>query len=236
LHLAVFDIDGTLTRSSDADADCFVRAFAEGLDLREIDTDWSSYEHATDSSIAIEIFSARRGRPPTPEELGGLKLRFQALLETEIRAGRASIEPVPGAAAALEALRANPGWAIAIATGSWRASARLKLEAAKLPVRGIPLATADDALSRAEIVRTACASSHRLHGIERFDRVVLIGDAPWDVQTAAELGYPLIGIAIEGSRDILERSGTTVVLEDYLDLERFLRALRTAAVPRGRHR
>jgi phosphoglycolate phosphatase-like HAD superfamily hydrolase len=236
LNLVVFDIDGTLTRSSDIDADCFVRAFAEALDLHEIDTEWGAYQHTTDSGIALEIFAARRGRPPTPEELERVQRHFVGLLEREIREGRGPFEPVPGAARAVNALRADPDWAVAVATGSWRASARLKLESARLPVDGLPLATADDARSRAEIVRVARSRSRQLHAVARFDRVVLIGDREWDLRAAAELGCPLVGIAFDGSREVLQRAGAETILDDYLDLERFLRAVRASPVARTRHR
>jgi phosphoglycolate phosphatase-like HAD superfamily hydrolase len=235
LNLVVFDIDGTLTRSSETDADCFVRAFADVFGLREIDADWGSYEHATDSGITFEIFASRLGRPPTRAELERVRKRFIELLEIELREGRLTFEPVPGAPAALDALRADPGWAVAIATGGWGASARLKLGRACLAVDGLALATADDALSRADIVRAAIARSRELNGVERFDRVVLIGDRQWDLRTAAELGYPLVGIAFEGSREILERAGAETILDDYLDLGRFLRSLRAAPVPSARH-
>ena len=61
-HLVMFDVDGTLTQSMDADGRCYAQAMAEHLGM-EIDTDWSTYRHATDPGIAHELF-ARAGRPP----------------------------------------------------------------------------------------------------------------------------------------------------------------------------
>jgi hypothetical protein len=40
-----------------------VRSLAEVCGFSDIETDWSRYKHATDSSIFNEIHEARTGRP-----------------------------------------------------------------------------------------------------------------------------------------------------------------------------
>ncbi|MBI3191378.1 MAG: hypothetical protein HYZ36_01850 [Pedosphaera parvula] len=49
MHLVIFDIDGTLTETNAVDADCYVRALAEVFGFADVDTDWSTYPHVTDS-------------------------------------------------------------------------------------------------------------------------------------------------------------------------------------------
>jgi phosphoglycolate phosphatase-like HAD superfamily hydrolase len=43
MRLIIFDIDGTLTQSTEADEECFVRTLAEVCGFGDIDTDWSPF-------------------------------------------------------------------------------------------------------------------------------------------------------------------------------------------------
>jgi phosphoglycolate phosphatase-like HAD superfamily hydrolase len=204
------------------------------LGLDEIDTEWGAYEHVTDTGIALELLRRHGRELPSASDLERVRSRFFALLEADL-AG-AGLAEVPGAAAALRSLRADPDWSLAIATGCWGGSARIKLRAARLPVEGLPLASSDDAISRFEIVRTAISRARSelrdASGGPSFARVVLLGDREWDARAAAAHGLPLVGIACEGSRRALSAAGVRPVLDDYGDLERFRRALAEAEVPR----
>jgi phosphoglycolate phosphatase-like HAD superfamily hydrolase len=61
---------------------------------------------------------------------------------------------------------------------------------------------------------------------------VSIGDGVWDIETAATLGLPFIGIARGLRRDRLRAAGASVVFADYLDVDAFIQELDTAGVPR----
>ncbi len=50
-------------------------------------------------------------------------------------------------------------WVIALATGCFYESAELKLEKAKMDIKSFPIATADDAVSREEILQLAIEKS-----------------------------------------------------------------------------
>src|SRR6266513_1165002 len=80
MRLVIFDIDGTLTQTMKADEECFVRSLAEVCGIRDVDTDWSRYKHATDSGIFHEIHEARIGRPPSPIEISQFRQHFVGLL------------------------------------------------------------------------------------------------------------------------------------------------------------
>lgn len=73
--------------------------------------------------------------------------------------------------------------AIAIATGGWRESAQLKLDAAGLNRFGIPLATSDDAPDRKEIMRIVLG-----HLGSGFDSITYYGDGQWDRIASQALG------------------------------------------------
>ena len=235
MKLAIFDIDGTLTQTDGVDTECFVQAFADAQGVRGINTDWASYPHTTDSGIALEIFRGRYGRPPATDETARLKRRLVELLE-ERRAHDAKLfAEVPGARRALDRLAREPGWAVALATGAWRASAALKLEAAGLAARReLPAATADDGLSREEILSAAMSRAGAACRVESFERVVSVGDGLWDVRAASRLGLAFVGVG-EGA-ETLRRAGATHVLNDLADYELLLECLTPAGVPHAAFR
>jgi len=228
-RLAVFDLDGTLTRTMGVDGRCYARACREVLGLARVADDWSAYRHTSDEGIARELCERERGRPAERAELAELKRRFVELLAGEAARAPELFCEVPGAR---ETLRELPGcgWAVAVATGAWEVSARLKLEAAALPT-GLPLATSDGMPERAAIVRAAIGRATALHEVLGFSRVVSVGDAVWDVRTARDLGLPFVGVHVEGGGSGLRGAGAGRVLRDYTELEEVLAALDGASRP-----
>jgi len=69
-------------------------------------------------------------------------------------------------------------------------------------------------------------------GGRQLKRIVLVGDAEWDVTTARRLSLPFIGIGRGEKRERLLQSGAAHVLTDYLDFDAFAAALESATVPR----
>ncbi|HEX8845245.1 MAG TPA: HAD family hydrolase [Pyrinomonadaceae bacterium] len=231
MKLAIFDIDGTLTNTNIVDGQCFVRALEDAHGIREINTDWSQYPHTADSGIALRIFQERRGRAPDAAELTKLKERFIDLLVEERAADPALFGEIPGAAAAFDKLRDEDGWAVAIATGCWRGSALLKLEAAGIQADGVPIACADDFLSREEILLDAASRAMARYRQTEFEKIVSIGDGVWDVRTALRLGFSFLGIGSGSRQKRLEAEGAQSVLEDYNDFAQVIRCLNEAEIP-----
>jgi beta-phosphoglucomutase-like phosphatase (HAD superfamily) len=197
MRIALFDIDGTLTASNEIDSLCFADAFRDVFGI-EIDTNWDAYEHTTDRGIATEAL-VRAGRDASESALALHRTRFVQLLTSRMR----SLDEIAGAGAFLAQLLARD-WRIALCTGAWSDSARLKLSRAGLPT-DLPLASCDDDVSREAILRRGMA----LAGGGADDIVVAFGDAPWDVRAAANLKIPFIGIG--------HRSGAAEVFEDLRD-------------------
>jgi len=230
MRLVVFDLDGTLTRTTRVDAACFVRACRDEFGLLTINTEWSRYRHTTDSGIAAEILEAAFGRAPTAAELTALQQRFVGYLRDTFASDPGVCTPIAGAAAAIEALRSS-GWALAIATGSWRASAELKMRHAAIPSANVPAAFADDGPARERIVQTAIARVREAHVTDGFERIVSVGDAVWDVRTARRLRLPFVGIGDGRRAQALRDEGASCVLPDFRDLARLRAALGEAQPP-----
>ena len=231
MQLAIFDLDGTLTRTTRADADCYVRAMREGFGILNIDSDWTTYTHSTDSGITAEVFQTHFRRPPTPDEIARFKQQFVGLLAETFRTEPESCREMAGAAAALQRLRAHPQWRIALATGSWRGCAMLKLQTAGLDLDRVPAAFADDSFGREEIIALARSRALACYGQSDFSRVVYVGDAPWDVRAARRLGISFLGIGGGRKAERLLRNGASEVLQDFSDVDGVLRGLDQVVVP-----
>jgi beta-phosphoglucomutase-like phosphatase (HAD superfamily) len=211
MPIALFDIDGTLTASNDIDSECRAQAFLDVFGF-PLNTNWDDYEHVTDRGIAIEAFREARGRVPTEHELARDRTRCIELLDERMK----FLDEIPGAAAFIKLLRAHK-WRIALCTGAWGDSARLKLARAGFPT-DLPLASCDDEISREAILRRGIALAGSANDI-----TVSFGDAPWDVRAAGPLHLPFIGIGKEA--ETLRRSGVAEVFADYLDADAVFAAI-----------
>jgi phosphoglycolate phosphatase-like HAD superfamily hydrolase len=225
MHLVLFDIDGTLTLTSEVDDRCFLCALGEALGTTDIDADWTKYPHVTDSGIASALLEAHGGTPPSSQQLDAVRQRFVVLLQAEFGLDPTLCRAVPGSAAILGELARRAEFAIGLATGGWRESAELKLRHAGLDEWKIPLASASDARSREAIMTLVLERVARRRGVAGFESVVYVGDAVWDVRAARNLGYHFVGIN-SGDRAVrLRREGAQWVVADYCDQGAFLDAI-----------
>ena len=231
MKLVVFDLDGTLTRTSHVDSECYAQALLEIAGIRDPRTDWSSYEHATDTGIVDEIFRERFGRSPEEMETRKICERMLQLFAARCAADGSEFLEVPGAGSLLTRLLNEGTWGVALATGAWRRSAEFKIQHSRLPLGDLPSAFAEDGPSREGIVRAAIERALRHHGQARFERVVSVGDGLWDLITAQNLALPFIGVAEDGAAKVLRDNGASHVVGNYLDVEQCLRFLDQAHIP-----
>lgn len=222
-RLAIFDVDGTLLRTSGVDDECYIQAMDEVFGIRGMSTDWGSYSHSTDGAILADLIRQRLGREPTASDAATHRSRFVELLQAVAAKSPERFAQTPGASAAMQSLRER-GWTTAIATGGWRASALLKLERGGLDVTGTAAAFADDALPREAIILHAAARAT----VGPEPRVVYIGDGLWDLRAANRLAIGFVGIASGERAEALRAAGAVDVLADFSNGEAFLRALEQA--------
>lgn len=204
--LVVFDIDGTLTDTVALHQAAFLVAM-QSFDFPSLNQDWSSYRHHTDSGIFAEAWEkAGRGKPSAVDWLA-----FSARLELAFERAQSthSIREIPGAAAFI-ALLQNAGWRVGYATGGTRALSLIKLRRAGISFDESCLVTASEHITRDEIVGSAIAAatgdSAELPGLP-----VSIGDGPWDLTTARNLGLRFLGVGRGLKARILTECGATVV-------------------------
>ena len=218
MRLVIFDIDGTLTQSMNADAECFVRSLVDVCGFSDVDTDWSRYKHATDSGVFHEIFEARAGRSPSPIESSQFRQHFVGLLAQA--SSEAPFAPVTGVSRLLSRLAGSAEHRVALATGAWRDSARLKMANAGLCYDNYPAASSDDALDRESIIRLSMRRAAERYG--RFSDAVYVGDGVWDARACRSVGIPFIGVGTDGRMERLAAEGAVCVFPDFSDADLFL--------------
>jgi phosphoglycolate phosphatase-like HAD superfamily hydrolase len=225
MTLLMFDVDGTLTETFRVDEECYVQALKDVFNFSEINTDWSSYRHTSDSGILGELIQARFGRTIRESERAAFQTRFMALL-TEAASVRVDcFHPVTGAKQLLQKLTDSPDFAVSLATGGWRVSALFKLRKAGLSLNKLPAAFADDATAREEIMSLSLKRA-TAHHQQTFESVIYIGDGVWDVRAANKMGFQFIGIGSDEKAGKLRLEGAEFVFLDYSDEDAFMSALK----------
>ena len=186
----MFDIDGTLVDSAGFDSRYYAEALRSVLDV-EIDDTWRPYTHITDSGILEELLASREFDRPIDELRAAAKQKFVAAIRAHFARDSAAVREVAGAKALFDQLARLPGVRVAIATGGWAESARLKLAAIGIDPDAVPLATSSDRMERARIMELA--EERALGGAVPKSRTYF-GDGAWDKRASAELGYRFVAI------------------------------------------
>ena len=223
MKLVLLDIDGTLTLSYEYDRDIFGAAIGEELGLPPVDADLNEYVDKTSLGVTMEAIQRLSGRSPEQSEIEQVKLNVLGRLNDMYRESPRVFSEVPGASIFLERLRKNNEGRIAIATGCWHSEALFKLQASGLNVDGIPMATSDDSKNRIKIMEIAVRKAGDYYGCSGFERVVYVGDGPWDLQTSRSLGYRFIGVGprVQEMKDIESFPWH----QDFMDIEAVLASL-----------
>ncbi len=242
MRVAIFDIDGTLAHSTRADDRCFVRAVTEVFGISGFSTDWLAYEHQTDSGLCWELVRRHLGRDPTADECGRAEARLVALLAETVQAEPDAIREVPGAVRLFRRLEDDPGWVVAIATGSWPASAKFKLRRIGLDPDQVALASSGEAMDRCEIVKAAMRKAlvraeGRAPGARRAEPLpplgaVYVGDGLWDLRAARRLGIGFLGVAVNGAGSLRD-AGVEAIVADFADAGQVVDLLESLAQAPG---
>ena len=224
MHVVLFDIDGTLTQSQSLDSQIYLRSLSDVFGFADVDSDWSTYRHATDSGILHEVFETRLGRAPTALEISAFRTHFVTAIAAA--AAQTPFLEIAGAAQALRSLNELPFYHLGLATGGWSDSARCKMRSAGMQYDAFPSASAEDAISRTSIMQVAIDRIVKHVGGQRPDTVIYVGDGVWDARACRQLDIPFIGIAMGKQADRLRTEGAAQVFPDYADMEEFSSAIR----------
>ncbi len=231
MKLAVFDLDGTLTDTNAVDDECFVQALRITFNIDAINTNWTEYSHVTDMGVMAAAFREHYGRDPDSADICRFIECFLSLL-TEVHASNQDLfGQIPGAAAFLANLQNHRQWRPSIATGGWQRSAKFKMMATGINPDGIPAAFAEYGPARETIVEAAITKACTKYHTD-LEKIVLVGDAVWDVRTARQLELPFVGVGSGTEAALLRGAGVSAVVENFLDQERCLELFEIAEMPK----
>ena len=182
----IFDIDGTLVDSFGFDDACYISAIREVLGEVYIHNDWSKYKNVTDTGSLRQIMEENK-----IQEVGQVeevRTKFGELIRQYLQNGGKCL-PKGGAIHLINKLLAAEAYEVGFATGGWRHTAKMKLRHAGFNLKNAILTSSDDGDERVTIMKKCSLMLG-----SRFDRIVYIGDAEWDMQATKTLGWHFIGV------------------------------------------
>ena len=210
-NLIVFDIDGTLTDSVGQHINAFKETLIE-MGVSEIKSEFGTFKHHTDSFISKAIFESNQNKQFTKVKFD----LFEKGLTEKLHAQK--IIEIAGAKKLIEELSRHPDYGFCFATGSLRRPAEYKLNSVGIPFKDWQLVTSDAIYDREGIVSKAIENASDYYNIQKFERVISVGDGLWDLITAKNLELQFIGVGLK-NKGILIENGATFVYEDLTELE-----------------
>lgn len=215
--LLIFDIDGTLLQSVKLQTMCLERALRLCLNCQ---FSLEDAQATTDAGIFAEIHQKISGRPPLPSEQDCFRSFFFAELEQAFACGEDVVATL-GANNVLAGSLNGRDVAVAVGTGGFESVSRLKMERAGLSMEDIPAAFAEDGFTKEEVLRASLLRAESHYGA-RFQEVVYIGDASYDVRAAERLNFRFVGIGAGKREKRLLSCGAKIVIPDLTHLHRVL--------------
>jgi phosphoglycolate phosphatase-like HAD superfamily hydrolase len=224
--LILFDIDGTLLLSGRAGLRAMTRAFTEAFGVAD-GFAGCSFAGRTDSYLLSQALTAA-GLPDTRETHARFRDTYVPLLAEEIQhPGTGHKGLMPGARELVGALHAHHHLHLALLTGNYRAAAEIKLTHFELWDFFEWGAFSDDSADRNALVPIARQRAE-VYDVPAaaIDRVIVIGDTPFDIECARVAGATSVAVATGGHTvDELRAAGADIVLADLSDTEKVVALL-----------
>lgn len=209
----LFDVDGTLLVTQGAGRDAMVAALEECFGIRD-DLAGIQFAGRTDPLILGDIV-ARHGIAFDDGNAAPYWDAVCAHMRRLMSPPRGGL--LPGVAAALDAVQADPAWVPALLTGNISEMARIKLTAFGLYDRFAFGTFGEEGPDRDALARTAVRQAASRYGVPPA-RCIVVGDTEHDVACARAAGARAVAVAT-GSRSVAElrACGPDLVLDDLRD-------------------
>lgn len=227
-QLIIFDIDGTLLDSTDIDSECYIQSLDIEFGIKGINDDWTIYKNATDSGIFEEIYNQYYDIYPEPYDFIKHENGFYNIYNKKLTDNLYSFSEIPGANKIIYLLKSLPCYFIAFATGSYKKTALLKLKQFNITEDEFPITTANDSKQRENIVKLSIKKAEGLYKVDKFDKIISIGDEIWDIKTAINLTLPFIGIG----KNKFKKLSNCLSLDNFQDKKQFINSLNKAYIPK----
>lgn len=224
--LLLFDIDGTLVTTGGAGYRAMKRAVELVCDATSA-LDGIPVAGRTDSSILRDALAALDGKVLTAAARDRIRDVYCGLLCDELERSGGGPGVLPGVRELLTRLASLPQYDLALLTGNFSQSARIKLGFYDL-WRFFPWgAFGEDAVERNDLLPVAFDRYQARAGVRADPRnVVIIGDTPQDVGVARAGGTRSICVTTgQYDRHELIEAGAEDVFHDLSDVKEVLRVL-----------
>lgn len=216
LRLYLFDVDGTLVTARGAGREALGRALVQTFGTAG-PIDRYDFRGKTDPRIVLDLMAG--AGIPEPAVRAALDACF-AVYVRELAAlvgdGR-RVDIMPGVGDLVRSLAADPGAVVGLLTGNIEPGARVKLTPTGLWPHFAVGAFGSDDIDRRRLPAVARARAGRDVG---FDRVIIIGDTPLDVDCARACGAVAVAVATgHHSAAELEGCDPDLLFADFADVE-----------------
>ena len=227
--LIIFDIDGTLLYSNRIDSQCFADTYEKVYHHPFPSIDWSNYPHVTDDTIFKTVIHEHFQREAGEDEIQEFKKQFVDSIQAKRKVVPHEFKEVKNSRKTIELLLQDTTFEVGIATGGWRLPAFVKLHHIGIPTDQLHMSFADGNPTREDIIQGVFRQTDNLN--LKFNKIVYVGDAPWDVRTTRNMNIPFIGVRRERDFEKLEQLGAQTIIPDFADFDGFLEAIETAKIP-----
>lgn len=226
-RLVLFDIDGTLLRSSGAGRAAMEHALSEICGTRGSPA--VRYDGKTDRQIVRELLRLEGHEDAHIDgQMPVVVQRYLEMLRSTLADATRETYLFPGVAALLDALEATEHVVLGLLTGNVAEGAALKLVAAGLdPARFRVNAFGSDHESRGELPAVAVARAREVLGLDvAGSDVVVIGDTPSDVTCGKSIGARAVGVGTGlYSAEELMRHGAFAAFDNLADTDAVMEAI-----------
>jgi HAD superfamily hydrolase (TIGR01549 family) len=202
----LFDVDGTLVDSTYHHAVAWHRAFKRhGLQVPI----WRV--HRTIGMGGDKLVGEVVGDDVEKEHGDSLREAWKEEYSELI----AEVAPLPGAADLVRSL-SEAGYVVALSSSGEKPFADAAVEDLGIGAQVATVTTSSDAENSKPDADILVATLEALDGVER---AILVGDTPYDVQSAARIGLGCVGLLTGGfSKAELEEAGAVIVAVDLTEL------------------
>lgn len=219
--LLLFDIDGTLIRGSRAARAAFAKAIHTCLGAT-VDLSALNSAGKTDRRIMRQIVE-EHGLPHARVDWQALEASFLAHFQEAVRLDPGQI--CPGVRPLLEALSVRPETVLGLGTGNLERTARMKLGAHGLNAYFGIGGFGDDGIERDAVIAAGIARAEARYRA-RFERIVVVGDTPYDIAGARANRVHSACVATGPvDAETLRAAGATLVFDDLTQTDAVIRAL-----------
>jgi len=217
MKLIIFDIDGTILDSVNADDKCFIQTFKDLYQIDLTDADWNNYINVTDTGLTIEIFEKWFNREPKKGEIKNIKSYFKNLLKERTQ----QFTEIEKSLSFIKLTSINPDFEIGFATGGWKETAELKCNSVGLNLNDYIFKSSNDHYNRGKIIELVIKEALENHNKKEFESITYFGDGLWDFNATQTLGIDFIGVDFRNNGKLIN-SGAEKVIENFIESQKIL--------------